>query len=115
LLKGKEGEFFIKKIQHQKERERERDTHTHTQTRKEALVERVVGVLFCIFFISFRILGWIFKVNSFYFVCLGFGAGWGVGGVGYVFFFSLSNNSVLFAVLFFLQKSFVLDCRVQGL
>jgi hypothetical protein len=43
LLKGKEGELNLKKNSTPK---RERDTHTNTQTHKEALLERVVGVLF---------------------------------------------------------------------
>jgi hypothetical protein len=76
--------------------------------------------LFCIFFISFWIVGWIFRVKFFvlFVWVLGPGGEEGVRGVGYVFlgFFSLSYDCVLFAVLFFLlKKSFVLACRVQGL
>jgi hypothetical protein len=58
-----------------------------------------------------------FQGQFFLFCLFGFWGrvGRGVGGVGYVFFFLSSNNSVLSAVLLFLQKKFVLDRRVQGL
>jgi hypothetical protein len=62
----------------------------------------------------FGLLGGFLGSNFFVLFCLGFGDGWG-GGSGEwdtFFFFFLSNNSVLFAVLFLKKKSFVLNCRV---
>jgi hypothetical protein len=67
LLKGKEGEFLRKKFNPKKrERERERHTHTHTHSNTQRSFTREICWCFvCIFFISFWIVGWIFRVNFF--------------------------------------------------
>ncbi len=83
LLKGKEGDLKKKKFNPKK---RERDTHTNTQ---RSFTRESCWCFVCIFFISFWIVGWIFRVKFFCFVLFGFWGrvGRGVGGVGYFFFF----------------------------